>query len=221
MFPDKMLLISEFGLAGPFAPDTAQADALRVRIMEDQLREFARHDFIAGAIFWCYQDYKSHRNLWPGETTGFVEMGLVDENRQRLPSYSVWKERTSPARLSLSFTRTDDFYRPSGFKATVERRAPGELPSYELRDYRLEWEVRDHDAMLVASGVEEWPLIGEPRTVIGSWPTTRSRALTATLRLVRPTGFVAAELRERWWEGRSGGLSPEEARQKGLAAPAP
>jgi beta-glucuronidase len=219
LFPDKAVLISEFGLAGPFAPDTRQADLLRVRTMEDQLREFARHDFVAGAIFWCYQDYKSHRNLWPGETSGWVEMGLVDEHRQRLPSYEAWKQQTSPARLTLAFTRTDDLYRPSGLRATVARRGPEELPSYELRGYRLEWEVRDHDGALVASGEEPLPAIGQPHTLNASWPTTRSRELQATLRLVRPTGFVAAELSERWWEGRSGGLSPEEARRRGLAAP--
>ena len=105
MFPDKTVIVSEFGLAGPFAPDTEQADRLRVGIMESQLAEFEKHDFIAGALFWCYQDYKSHRNLWPGLTSDWVEMGIVDENRQRLPSYFAWKERNRPARLGVVFSR--------------------------------------------------------------------------------------------------------------------
>ncbi len=219
LFPRKMVVISEFGLAGLFAPDTAQADELRIRVIRDQLAEFARHDFIAGAIFWCYQDYKSHRNLWPGETTGFVEMGLVDENRQRLPSYFVWKERTSPAHLTITFTPSRDFYRPGGFRVRVERRASTEIPSYELRGYKIEWEARDHDEALLASGSQELPPIGEAQTVEGSWPRTSSRELSVKVRLLRPTGFVAAERTERWWEPRSGGLSPEEARKRGLAAP--
>ena len=66
-----MVVISEFGLAGLFAPDTAQArPCCASRSCESQMREFERHDFVAGAVFWCYQDYRSHRNLWPGETTG-------------------------------------------------------------------------------------------------------------------------------------------------------
>jgi len=218
MFPDKMVLISEFGLAGPFAPDTPQADARRVEIIESQLDEFARHDFVAGAIFWCYQDYKSHRNLWPGLTTDWVEMGLVDENRQRRPSYVVWKERTSPARVSVTWVPGEGG-RPVGFRATVARRAPGELPSYELRGYQLEWEARDHDGSLLASGTKELPPIGAAATVEGSWPATSSREVRLAVRVVRPTGFVAAEKTERWWEPRSGGLSPEEAKRKGLAAP--
>jgi beta-glucuronidase len=219
MFPDKMVVVSEFGLAGPFAPDPRAADALRVSVMESQLREFARHDFIAGALFWCYQDYKSHRNLRPGETSGFVEMGVVDEHRQRRPSYEVWRERTSPARLGFAFVRSDDFYRPSGFRLRVERRAPDEIPSYELRGYRLEWEAHDHDGALLAGGTRELPVIGEAQTIEGSWPKSASREIVVRIRLLRPTGFVAAERSERWWEGRSGGLGEDEARKRGLAAP--
>ena len=219
MFPDKMVVISEFGLAGPFAPDTAQADQKRIEVMRSQLAEFARHDFIAGAVFWCYQDYKSHRNLWPGETSGYVEMGLVDENRQRLPSYSVWRDETSPARLSVEWTRASPYAPPTGFRATVARRPPTDLPSYDLRGYRLEWEARDHDGALLSSASKALPVIGAPADVEGSWPATASRELRLSLKLVRATGFVAAEKAERWWEPRSGGLSPEEAKKRGLAAP--
>jgi beta-glucuronidase len=218
MFPDRMVVISEFGLAGLFAPDTAQADELRIGILQTQLAEFARHDFVAGAIFWCYQDYKSHRNLWPGLTTDWVEMGLVDENRQRLPSYSAWKEATSPARLGVAWIRPR-FGSPTGFRATVERRPPTDLPSHELRGYRLEWEARDHDGALLGSAVSGLPVVGPPASVEGSWPAPRSREVRLTVRVVRPTGFVAAERTERWWEPRSGGLSPDEAKTKGLATP--
>ena len=219
MFPDKMVVISEFGLAGPFAPDTVQADQKRVEVIRSQLAEFARHDFIAGAVFWCYQDYKSHRNLWPGETSGYVEMGLVDENRQRLPSYSVWRDETSPARLSVDWTHDSPFAPPTGFRATVARRPPTELPSYDLRGYRLEWEARDHDGAPLASGSKQLPVIGAPAGASGSWTATASREVRLTVRLLRPTGFVAAEKTERWWAPRSGGLSPEEAKKQGLAAP--
>jgi len=218
LFPDKMVVISEFGLAGPFAPDTAQADALRAATIRDQLAEFAKHDFVAGAVFWCYQDYRSHRNLGPGETTGWVEMGLVDENRQRHPSYDVWKEETSPARVTVEWSRGAGG-RPTGFRAIVSRRPPTELPSYELRGYRFEWEAREQAGALVARGAGELPTIGAPATVEGAWPAFTSRELRLVLRVLRPAGFVAAEAAERWWEPVSGGLSPEEAKKRGLAAP--
>jgi hypothetical protein len=65
----------------------------------------------------------------------------------------------------------------------------------------------------------ELPVIGPPAAVEGSWPPTASREVSLALRVLCPTGLVAAERRERWWEPRSGGLSPEEARRKGLSAP--
>jgi beta-galactosidase/beta-glucuronidase len=218
IFPDKMLVISEFGLAGLWAPDTAEADRARVAIIESQMREFERHDFVAGAVFWCYQDYRSHRNLWPGETTGWVEMGLVDENRQRHPSYDVWRDRNSPARVAVEWTRAESG-RPTGFRATVARRAATEIPSYELRGYRFAWEARDQSGAVVAHGAGELPPIGAPATVEGTWPAFASRELRLGVRVLRPTGFVAAERMERWWEPVSGGLSPEQAKQRGLAAP--
>lgn len=218
MFPDKMLIVSEFGLNGPFAPSSAEADVLRSRTIESQLAEFARHPFVAGAVFWCYQDYKSHRNLWPGETTGFVEMGLVDEHRQRRPSYDVWRERTSPVRLGVSWVR-EPWAPPAGFRATVERRAATELPSHELRGYRLEWEARDHLGAVLASGGRELPVVGPRAVVEGSWPTPKARAVRLLVRVVRPTGFVAAERSELWWDAVQGGMTPEEARRRGLAAP--
>jgi len=63
------------------------------------------------------------------------------------------------------------------------------------------------------------PQIGAAASVAGSWPATRSRELRLVVRVRRPTGFVAAEKTERWWEPRSGGLSPEEAKKRGLASP--
>jgi beta-galactosidase/beta-glucuronidase len=218
LFPDKAVIVSEFGLAGPFAPDGAQADALRVEIMKEQLREFARHDFVAGALFWCYQDYKSHRNLWPGETTGWVEMGLVDENRQRRPSYEAWREATSPARLDVRW-RKEPWSPPSGFEVVAERRPPTDLPSYELRGYRAEFEARDHDGTLLAEGSREVPTLGPPFTLVVDLPPVTSREVRVLVRLRRPTGFVAASRSLRWWDPRSGGLSPEEARRRGLATP--
>jgi beta-glucuronidase len=190
-YPDKMFLISEFGLAGFFEPDARKGDERRIRIMRDQLREFARRDWIAGAIFWCYQDYKSHRNLWPGLSKGYVDMGVVDEHRQRKPSYDAWREANAPARIRATWVR-DNSERPIGFQATVERRGQDEIPSYDLRGYEASWEVRTPKGDLVADGKQALPPIGAPANVKGSWAPSSSPGLELRIRLLRPTGFEAA-----------------------------
>ncbi len=217
-YPDKMVMISEFGVPGVFAPDAKAADRLRSRVFREQLSELGKHDWIGGAIMWCYQDYKSHRNLWPGERQGYVDHGVVDENRQRRPSFRVWKELNAPARLSVEW-RYGPSRLPVGFSATVERRRPDEIPSYTLRDYRVVWEVRDNDNQKVAAGEKALGEIGPPQSFEASWQETTSNSLRLVFRLFRPMGSVAAEKVLDWWRPRPGGLNIDEMKREGIPTP--
>jgi beta-galactosidase/beta-glucuronidase len=217
-YPDKMVIISEFGFAGTFARDSKAGDKQRVRIFREQMAQFGKEDWIAGALMWCYQDYLSHRNLWPGYTKGYVDIGVVDENRQRRPSYYVWKELNSPAHVELEW-HYDAHQRPVGFGASIARRGPDEIPSYALRDYRVAWEVRDNDNTKIAGDEKALPEIGPPQSLVGSWPASASKSLRLILRLYRPTGFVAAEKTLDWWEARSGGLNVEDMKRQGITVP--
>jgi beta-galactosidase/beta-glucuronidase len=220
MYSDKMFLISEFGLAGMFAPDPPAADRMRLQIARDQMAEFARHDFIAGAMFWCYQDYKSHRNLRPGQRQGFVEMGVVDENRQRHPSYDAWRELNAPVRVRLEWTG-GSFRPPTGFHATLVPRDPSELPSYVPRGYRAAWEARDHDGALIASGEQALADMTAPVSVEASWSQPATREVRLRMSIVRPTGFEAAVGTLNWWEPRSGGFDIPVMEKEGRSVPRP
>jgi hypothetical protein len=219
MFPDKMIVISEFGAAGMFARDKEKGDELRRRIMRDQTALFSKYDFIGGMIFWCYQDYKSHRNLRPGMQSGFVEMGVVDENRQRYPSFQLWKELNAPARIKMDWNPLTTYTSPVGFRATVERRGENEIPSYALKGYRLTWEVTDYQDQIIARGAQEVPEVGAAFTFEAKWPAPATRAVTLRLRLYRPTGFLAQEETLEWWQPLSGGEGIEEMRRKGTPVP--
>jgi beta-glucuronidase len=193
LFPDKMVIISEFGLPGIFAKDAGDADRMRVQIIQEQMPELARRDWIAGAIFWCYQDYKSRRNLRPGLEAGYVDHGLVDQYRQRRPSYYVWKEMNRPASLAASFEQLMDSA-PTTFTATVQANTMQRLPSYPLHDYRLEWEVRDENNKMVASGAQALPNLANLQTVAGKLqPRADTSALRLHLTLLSPAGSIAAE----------------------------
>ena len=217
-YPDKMVIISELGAVGIFAPDTKAGDKLRSRIFREQLEMIGKQDWIAGVIMWCYQDYRSHRNLWPGQTAGYVDHGVVDENRQRRPSYKVWQELNSPARLRLEWVYNQD-RRPVGFHASIARHGPEEIPSYPLRNYGAKWELRDNDNNVLVGGAAEWAEIGQPQSMEEKWAASPSKSLRLTLRLYRPTGFIAAEKVLDWWEPRTGGLGIEEMRREGKSVP--
>ncbi len=217
-YPDKMVVVSEFGTPGVFASNSKGADELRVRIIQEQMNMFGKQDWLGGALLWCYQDYKSHRNLWPGYTEGIVDHGLVDENRQRRPSYEVWKEVNSPARISLGWNY-DSAGLPIGFHATIERRRPDEIPSYVLHQYQVVWEVRDDNGQRIAGDEKELPEIGPPQSLESTWQAPTSRALTLRITVLRPTGFVAAEKTLTWWEPRAGGLTVDEMKRRGAKVP--
>ena len=155
LFPTKMVIISEMGFAGIFAKNPAEADRARVQIMREQFPELARRDWIAGAILWCYQDYKSPRNLWPGLTEGFVDHGVVDENRQRRPSYAVWKELNASASITAQWVGASGGKAPGGFSATVVPRSERDLPYYALRDYQLTWKILDEKGKRLAGAEQQ------------------------------------------------------------------
>ena len=216
-YPDKMIIISEFGAAGIFAKDKTEGDALRRKIISEHLDTFRKYDFIGGAILWCYQDYRSHRNLRPGEISGLVEMGIVDENRQRYPSFELWKTENSPAEVRVRFLF--DGMAPAGFSATVSRRGEETLPSYPLHGYRAVWEVRDNARNLVAGGTRAFGDIGSPRHLEIPFKAAGATALHLTFKLVRPTGYTALEKTVEWSSGLSGGETVQEMQKRGVQIP--
>jgi beta-glucuronidase len=147
-----------------------------------------------------------------------VDHGLVDENRQRRPSYEVWKDANSPARISAGWNY-DSAGLPIGFHTTIERRGPDEIPSYILREYRVSWEVRDDNGEKLAASEKELPDMGPPQSLEASWKAPISRALTLHVTVLRPTGFVAAEKTLTWWEPRAGGLTVDEMKRRGTKVP--
>ncbi len=217
-YPDKMVVVSEFGTPGVFASDATGSDKLRVKIIREQMEMFGQQDWLGGALLWCYQDYKSHRNLWPGYSAGIVDHGLVDENRQRRPSYEVWKEVNSPARISIEWDY-DSAGLPIGFHTTIQRRRPDEIPSYTLRQYRVVWELRDNDGQKITGDEKSLPEIGPPQSVKANWQPPSTRALTLRLTVLRPTGFVAAEKVLTWWQPRAGGMTLEDMKREGMKVP--
>ena len=196
MFPNKLMIISEFGLPGIFGRDAEDADRKRVEIIQEQMPELARRDWIAGAILWCYQDYKSRRNLRLGLDEGYVDHGLVDEYRQRKPSYYVWKEANAPATLSLQWDNEKEV--PASFTATVKPKPLDSLPSYPLHDYLLTWEIYD-ETKLISRGESGLTDLSSIQSVSGRVKGTADiRKLELHLALVRPTGEIAAEKSLVW-----------------------
>jgi len=190
LFPGKMVIISEFGYPGIFARSPGEADEARRRILREQIPVLAARDWIAGAILWCYQDYKSRRNLWPGQEEGYVEHGLVDEWRQRKPSYEVWKRLSAPAQIAVEWSRPDA---KGGwnYRIVLSPNSPDQLPYWRLRGYRLEWTVLDEKGKVLTGGSRSFADLAQAQTIEGTVPAQAPLRLVA--RLLQPDGVVSLD----------------------------
>ena len=212
-YPTKMVIISEFGYPGFFSPDTTTADKMRIRTIESQLDQFEKFDFVAGAIFWCYQDYKSHLNLWPGHQEGYVDHGVVDEYRQRRPSYFVWEKRNQPVVFSGEKWAYDKKGDRVGFEVGLSARSLEQMPSYPLRDGLAKWELRDRDGKLLASGEQTLPDLKQPVKVRGNWDAAPGLPLHLRMVFFDAKGDAEGDTVMDAYAVNAGGQSIEEMTQ--------
>jgi beta-glucuronidase len=192
LFPEKMVIISELGYPGIFAKNPVDADPTRVSILREQMPLLAQRDWIAGAILWCYQDYKSRRYFWPGQEQGYLEHGIVDPDRQRKPSYFAWKELNEPAQMEVKWSERQAGT-PTGFEVTLTPNGLDRLPSFPLDGYRLSWQLTGAENRAFASG-EVAIRAGEKTTAGSEVPAQgRSQPFRLAVKLLRPDGSVAME----------------------------
>jgi beta-glucuronidase len=213
-YPDKMVIVSEFGYLGLFGPDPVTTDRLRIETMHDQMAVFSQFDWVGGAIFWCYQDIQSHRNLWPGNSAGTMDMGVVDSNRQRRPSYDYWRELNCPVHVNLLWNCFTNYpYPPLGFSAGISRRDLTELPSHPIRGYRVTWEAHDQLGEILGKGEQ---VISDPSgmEVRGEWDWKNARGIDLTLKVYRPTGFSVYEKRMSWRNPIAGGQTVKDMKRR-------
>ena len=141
--------------------------------------------FIAAAIFWTYQDYRT--------PSGFT-MGVVDAERNRRGSWSVLRDEYTPVRIeSVAFAPS-----PGGDRSadvTLQSRGPKDMPSYTLRGYNLHWAVTSPGGEeTFAEGQLALPALEPGTEWSGSieWAEPEA-AYVLTVSVIRPTGFPAIE----------------------------
>jgi beta-glucuronidase len=220
-WPDKVVIISEFGFEprwnrwGPptseldpskyyFIPegvpsDSEEADVQRRLVIAEQMEIFRSKPFVAAAIFWTYQDYRT--------PSGFV-MGVVDAERNRRGSWVLLREEYAPVLIeSVTFSPV------SGDRqsATVALRTrgpveadgihPADMPAYTLRGYKLHWAVRMYSSATSPEGETIFSEgdIALPTLEPGSeWSgqvewTVPGAQYVLKVSIVRPTGFTVVE----------------------------
>jgi beta-glucuronidase len=127
-FPDKPIVISEYGYCA-CTPDRPEDDAKRVGVLSGHDRVFRDAEFVAGLIFFCYNDYRTHIGDRGRGAYAQRIHGVVDLYGALKPSYDVLRHESSTI-ASLNVTGG-----PSEFNIAIRTRES--VPAYTMKDYRL------------------------------------------------------------------------------------
>jgi beta-galactosidase len=128
-FPAKPIVISEYGYCA-CTPDRPEGDLPRIEILRNHTKVFRSKDFFGGAIFFCYNDYRTHSG---DRGTGALQQrvhGVVDVYGRPKPSYAVLRDESSPIETLTVTNHGNTFH--------VLLKTRSTLPSYTLRGYRVE-----------------------------------------------------------------------------------
>ncbi|MGP0020548.1 MAG: glycoside hydrolase family 2 protein [Candidatus Sulfotelmatobacter sp.] len=127
-FPGKPVVVSEYGYCA-CTPDRPEGDEPRMEILRSHDAAIRSRDFVGGAIFFCYNDYRTHvGDRGVGSLRQRVH-GVVDLFGTRKPSYALLRQESSPIE-SMTVERQQN-------KFQVSIRVQRDLPMYTLRGYQL------------------------------------------------------------------------------------
>ncbi|MBE0688448.1 MAG: hypothetical protein IH585_20840 [Anaerolineaceae bacterium] len=167
--------------------DSELADEQRRLLIHDQMEVFRSKSFIAGAIFWTYQDYR---------TRSLFVMGVVDPKRNKRPSWNVLREEFSPVVFdSLTVSPMADDQQTATILLHTRGPIGVDMPVYTLRGYTFHWEVTSTDrSTLFSQGDVLLPTLAPATEWTGKTqfevPTTD---YILTVSIIRPTGFTLIE----------------------------
>jgi beta-glucuronidase len=188
-FPHKPVVISEYGYC-ECTPDRLGGDARRIEILRAHNQACREFDFVAGTIFFDYNDYRTHMgDKGVGPLLQRVH-GVVDLYGNRKPSFEVLRQEASPvASLELSGS-------VGSLRATVATRT--RLPAYTLEGYTLRWIVFGFDDLPMEEGAAALPKLAPGQQATVPIAFQEKHPMRVRVDVVRPTGFSAATA---WWKG--------------------
>lgn len=162
-YPGKPMTISEWGLCDPVLPG---GDERRAREMAQQMAIYGSKPYIAGAIYFCLNDYRTQRSDDYSRGYPLRDHGVCDAYLIPKKSFETLKTVSSPVEIS-------NVENLNG-KLQVTLRGRTGIPSYTLRNYYL---VTGNHKVAID---ELKP--GEEKTI--ELPTRSS-----VIRIFRPTGY--------------------------------
>ena len=185
-FPGKPVVISEYGYCA-CTRDRPEGDERRIEILRSHDAAIRSRDFVAGAIFFCYNDYRTHVGY---SGVGGLKQnvhGVVDVCGAQKASYEVLLRESSPVESLTAENHLNAFQ--------LQLKTRHDVPTYILRGYKLrgtfygegDIPIERHEVELpeIASGTE---------TTIDLTFSQSGVPLQVQFDVLRPIGFSAFSL---------------------------
>jgi beta-galactosidase len=126
---DRPLLITENGLC---EPRFAGGDLKRIDDMIYHYNEWAKRKYIAGCIYFCLNDYRTHMGEDGSANYKARIHGITDLYFKKKSSYYVFKQLASPI-LITNVKKLNE----STVQVSLQNK--DQLPSYTVRDFMVTW----------------------------------------------------------------------------------
>jgi len=190
VFPGKPIVVSEYGYCA-CTEDRPEGDERRIEILRSHDAVIRSKDYIGGAIFFCYNDYRTHvGDRGMGALQQRVH-GVVDVYGAHKPSYELLRHESSPIESLTVGNQRNTFQ--------VLVRARRDVPTYRLKNYRLRAVFFGQGNVSVAQQETELPEVvpgGEAKLELAF---TQSEApVRVKFEVLRPSDFSAGSLD---WKG--------------------
>ena len=185
----KTVVVSEYGLC-ECTPKNPVGDPRRIEILRTHTDGYRKAPWVAGSIFFDYNDYRTHiGDKGQGEFRQRVH-GVVDLFGRRKPSWEALRRECSPIK---SLTVADPAPTSPTTRALVEivtRRLEDDFPSYTLRGYQLVWIAYNDLGQPIGTGrrvLKDLPP-GTRQIETIEWPTFEPLR-SVRVEVFRPTGY--------------------------------
>jgi beta-galactosidase len=180
--PGKPVVISEYGYCACTA-DRPEGDQRRREVLAAQTAVLRERDWIAGLIFFCYNDYRTHvGDRGRGAAQQRVH-GVVDLYGTRKPSYEALRHESSPVE-SLRVTGS-----PKAMVVTVRARAT--VPAHTLRAYTVRAICFGQGNIPVECLTATLPDVAPGEQANATFAFAETTPLRVQIDVLRPTGHSA------------------------------
>ena len=179
-FPAKPIVISEYGYCACTA-DRPEGDSRRVEVLRRHDSVFRERDWVAGLIFFDYNDYRTHiGDRGVGALRQRVH-GVVDVFGAKKPSWGVLRQEASPiASVSISGTSQE-----LGVAIAARR----SVPCYRLRAYQVRGIAYGQGQIPVEQVVQPLADLDVGQTARVELCFSQDAILRIDVDVLRPTGF--------------------------------